>query len=883
MNKRVRSLVFLTVVWVFSALSPPLRADGWSTRIYDDLLAIFSELISRQVGTELAKQLQERAPELCFHFRGVVDRMRSAQWSGMVPVLRAALADGLRDFLYFALTDGEEAGADSTSRASPPGAAPPQPAPARRAADGGDHALTAGAAAATDTPGQGSTPPDLRDLLYARYRAHYEAECEQAPNGCCGGLDTTVQGLFESHCAQQNATWRKRLACIVAEFGGSLIDGRLPDKEAALQTLRRLVRGIALEIVVSRTAVSPRAQFAAQVAHWLSTPERFGDVTGRLRSLLRRILRSKCADNDLSDLANALTGGPDEFKRALGARNSACRSALGRSMAGSEMEAEICLPRDGNTCRAIRLKRDSSWVSAGALETVRILEAIADRLADVCRETRSALQSAGCSVPDEAAAAASSAATESPGPAGEPEDPCTKLFGDERKWLGGVQCENRAGCLNKLTDARVIVRIPKPVPGAQGRSDWLAAADLAPNAAADAVAQQNRLAKVLTNLDALGAPDDRAEGIAACEEAEDLLSSFGLAGVVPGFDSQQCDHGIPQELENALRQLVERLDQVARLAWVVAAADWSAPQTAVNIEAVIQTMNAVCNEADTVGISSGGLCKIWRKVATVLRDGDLRALVVNASRGDPRAVVQALLQLALNAAREGTAAPTKPDPLRKAYADFIVKLASYALEFDNPGESGNLARQALRSAAVSLLLNLGYSGVPSKHQTQYDLTLERDSPAQSRARGFFTPCVGVRGEWSDSFRNQATPEGFRTFPAVDWLIPVRYAFTDYIGFQVSLVDVLGPLQEVSLRQQGGHIRNEARVLWDFVRPRFDFWLALPQLTRHVALTLGLGYRVAFLEAKVAQGQNGAEASTELGYEYAGWRGISAGAGLLYVF
>lgn len=80
--------------------------------------------------------------------------------------------------------------------------------------------------------------------------------------------------------------------------------------------------------------------------------------------------------------------------------------------------------------------------------------------------------------------------------------------------------------------------------------------------------------------------------------------------------------------------------------------------------------------------------------------------------------------------------------------------------------------------------------------------------------------------------------GARNVVAVDWPT-LMVAITDYIGLELSAIDPIAPLAEMALRPAGKY-HNQSYVMLDVLCPRIGTWVAVPQLSRRLALTIGLG-------------------------------------------
>ena len=76
--------------------------------------------------------------------------------------------------------------------------------------------------------------------------------------------------------------------------------------------------------------------------------------------------------------------------------------------------------------------------------------------------------------------------------------------------------------------------------------------------------------------------------------------------------------------------------------------------------------------------------------------------------------------------------------------------------------------------------------------------------------------LGMRLAFNDSY-GVADGNARRTTLAVDWPT-VMYAFTDYAGIEVSILDLSAPLAELSLRSPGTY-KNQGNVALDIIRPR----------------------------------------------------------------
>ena len=101
------------------------------------------------------------------------------------------------------------------------------------------------------------------------------------------------------------------------------------------------------------------------------------------------------------------------------------------------------------------------------------------------------------------------------------------------------------------------------------------------------------------------------------------------------------------------------------------------------------------------------------------------------------------------------------------------------------------------------------------------------------------------------------------------------AFSDNAGLELSVLDLVAPLSELALRPAGDYA-EENLVLLDAVRPRLGVWLAVPQLSRRLELSAGVGARLVGLDATGG-------GTTPLSATYVRRASITVDAGLGFVF
>jgi hypothetical protein len=234
--------------------------------------------------------------------------------------------------------------------------------------------------------------------------------------------------------------------------------------------------------------------------------------------------------------------------------------------------------------------------------------------------------------------------------------------------------------------------------------------------------------------------------------------------------------------------------------------------------------------------------------AATIDIGDWLRMVM---RADYRSLAMETLRAALNV-RLGNS--------HRPHETFFLSLAAYLLDnTDGVGEA--VARSAFRASAKELLLSASHRGVPRP-----------DDPIRFR----LLPRLALRLSFSDTYAATDNGEGKRTVVAADW--PTLMAsINDYVGVELSVLDPVAPLAEMALRPAGRYERP-AYVLLDAVRPRLGMWIAVPSLSRRLALTAGFGVR--FLD--VTRLDDGA-AGTTLAARYGYRASLTFDAGVQFVF
>lgn len=216
-------------------------------------------------------------------------------------------------------------------------------------------------------------------------------------------------------------------------------------------------------------------------------------------------------------------------------------------------------------------------------------------------------------------------------------------------------------------------------------------------------------------------------------------------------------------------------------------------------------------------------------------------------RGDYRSLAMESLRSALDVKLSDTGHPKEK---------FFLTLAAYLLD-SNEGVGETVARSAFRAAAKDLLLSQQRVGVPR---------------IGDRVRLRLMPRLGVKMAFNDTY---AVTDGDsrRIVVSADWPT-VMVAITDYVGLEASIIDPIAPLAEMALRPPGTY-HQYPYVALDALRPRFGAWIAVPALSRRIALTSGFGAR--FLDVTRDQ------TMTKIDATYGAKASLTFDAGIEFVF
>jgi len=275
---------------------------------------------------------------------------------------------------------------------------------------------------------------------------------------------------------------------------------------------------------------------------------------------------------------------------------------------------------------------------------------------------------------------------------------------------------------------------------------------------------------------------------------------------------------------------------------------WSSDKKSFEDLDIAELLNVARASLDQTTIATNSALAFLDKQAVgggTLDIGDWLRMVM---RADYRSLAMESLRVALDLELKQS---------HRLHETFFLSLASYLLDTsDNVGES--MARSAFRASAKELLLSAQHRGVPKPGD---------------RFRFEALPRLALKLSFNDTYA-ATDGDSRRKVVAADWPTAM-VAINDYVGFEVSVLDLLAPLAEMALRPPGTY-RGYGYVALDLIRPRAGMWISAPQISRRVALTGGFGARL--LDVKRTDDGTGA-LTADYGYKPS----LTFDAGIQFVF
>lgn len=235
---------------------------------------------------------------------------------------------------------------------------------------------------------------------------------------------------------------------------------------------------------------------------------------------------------------------------------------------------------------------------------------------------------------------------------------------------------------------------------------------------------------------------------------------------------------------------------------------------------VAELLHVARASLDKTSLKSNGVLAFLDQQATggaaKIDIGDWLRMVM---RADYRSLAMESLRAALDLRLQDHGRP---------HETFFLSLSAYLLD-TNEGVGEQVARAAFRSSAKELLLSAQHRGVPR---------------VGDRFRFRLLPRLSARLSFNDTYAS-TDGDSRRRLVAADFPT-MMFAINDYVGFELSAIDFVAPLAEMALRPAGKYDKY-ANVALDVLRPRLGVWIAVPAISRRVALTSGFGAR--FLDVK----------------------------------
>jgi hypothetical protein len=291
-----------------------------------------------------------------------------------------------------------------------------------------------------------------------------------------------------------------------------------------------------------------------------------------------------------------------------------------------------------------------------------------------------------------------------------------------------------------------------------------------------------------------------------------------LRAVVPPSLEKYVFHAgktVQPDTKKAVRALHRMARLVAELRgrWYL----WSQTPSSKSFEEldVAELLQVARNSLDEATIHNNAALAFLDKQASggsaTLDIGDWLRMVM---RADYRSLAMESLRSALD---------VRLDDKNKPKETFFLSLSAYLLD-NSEGVGEQVARSAFRASAKELLLSMSHRGVPR---------------SDDRLRFRITPRLMAGLAFTDSYAD-TDGDSRRRIVAAHWPTAM-VAINDFVGLEFSGIDLIAPLTEMALRPPGSYSKEE-KVVLDFLRPRAGIWVAMPQLSRRIALTTGCAGR-----------------------------------------
>jgi hypothetical protein len=177
------------------------------------------------------------------------------------------------------------------------------------------------------------------------------------------------------------------------------------------------------------------------------------------------------------------------------------------------------------------------------------------------------------------------------------------------------------------------------------------------------------------------------------------------------------------------------------------------------------------------------------------------------------------------------------------YQRFAESVVAYVLDASDGEAPSQATRVAFRTAAVEMIVYLGEGGGIRRRNWTLDRPLGVRLP---KGLPFILPVLSLRASWSPSYVNvdDASARYLASANTLNLRFPVKRSEASYVGVELSLVDLLAPLNELALRKtEQTRYDHHDRLFLNFITPRIDVIAGSPMLSEHLVVAAGISLRM----------------------------------------
>jgi hypothetical protein len=243
------------------------------------------------------------------------------------------------------------------------------------------------------------------------------------------------------------------------------------------------------------------------------------------------------------------------------------------------------------------------------------------------------------------------------------------------------------------------------------------------------------------------------------------------------------------------------------------------------------------------------VCRELKTIASTLDSDTIKTLISSASRGDVRSVAHTAVLL-LFRPETGSNCSDDTGQAKDAtcqtdlYRRFAASIVAYTIDEAESESPSDATRAAVRAAVADVVREIGTGGGFGRRRW-YD---------------FVIPEMNLRVSWNPAYVNQSgrTARFVASIDVIKYRGVIRYSQQLYTAIHLSLLDPLAPLAELSLRKSlDTAYTDQERLGWDFITPRIEFVLGIPQLSQHLAVGGGISARLVVpfqTSSQIVEGQ-----------------------------